>query len=334
VLSDASLEKTTTGVSAVSTKLSLIWVSPEMLFHVVAATCLAAFTYTSHSYLGYPLSTGAFLTGHTLLGTVLGVLLAARVVLGMLRVQAAAKSVQTFAKVSRQIVVLSTFVGETLTVSAGAEIEKKATTKFRFDLVRLLNLGYYSFQLMLNGMKLCVAPTSLKPKDGGKVEADVLSAVDNPTLMVCKMIATLLEQQSSAKRISNEQSAVLMGKVSDLIDAYTEALAIVLAPLPTSFSSFCYFFTCFFSYTVGPLIAFNELGDNLEFATLGLALTVFYTFILSNFFFGLFEAGKTLDAPLKTLASLLATDEMGYSLSDDLSNLVDDEEVPVFLTRP
>jgi hypothetical protein len=280
------------------------------------------------------LSTGAFLSAHALLGTVLGVLLTVRVYLGLQRVATVAKAIQDFAKTCRQIAVLSTFVGETLTVSAGAEIEKNATTKFRYDLVRLLNLSYYSFQLMLNGMKLCVAPSSLKPAAGGNLETDVLSAVDNPTVMVCKMLATLLEQQSSAKRIPNEQCGVLMGKISDLIEAYHSALSVLLAPLPYSLGSFSYFFTCCFCYTVGPVIAFNELGDNLEFGTLGLTLTIFYTFVLSNFFFGLYEAGKNVEAPVKTLTSLLATDEMGYVLSDDLSNLIDDPDVPVMLPRP
>ena len=191
---------------------------------------------------------------------------------------------------------------------------------------------------------------------------------------------------------------------------FTSLLSLSLPFSLPSFLSHCLSLSSLLSDR--PPLSFLLSGDNLEFATLGLALTVFYTFILSNFFFGLFEAGKTLDAPLKvrarlppplpphpppglhrilrlasaiasslglplasdyydgsgfasralrrsprcshllspsltfshllspsltipqTLASLLATDEMGYSLSDDLSNLVDDEEVPVFLTRP
>jgi len=334
VLSDATLTKAQAGMESVSTRLSLSWVTPEMVIHVLASTAVAAFAYVSHSFYGYPLSSGAFLNAHTLLGIVLGVLLTMRVVLGLQRVQAAAAAVQNFAKTCRQIAVLSTFVGETLTVSAGAEVEKKATTKFRYDLVRLLNLSYYSFQLMLNGMKLCVAPTSLKPREGGKLEQETLSAVDNPTVMVCKMIAKLLEQQAAAKRIPNEQCGVIMGKIADLIDAYHSALTLLLAPVPYTLSSFAYFFTCFFCYTVGPIIAINELGDNMQFAGMGLGLTIFYTFILSNFFFGLFEAGKTLEAPLKSLAASLATDDMGYVLSDDLSNLIDDPDVPVLLTRP
>jgi len=333
VLSDATLTRQATSVNVASSKLSLIWATPSMAMHVGLSTALAAVVYISHSSLGYPLSTGAFLTGHTLLGTVLGILLSARVILGLSRVAAAAKAVQTFSKVCRQLAVLSTFVGETLTVSAGAEMEAKATSKFRYELVRLLNLSFYSFQMMLEGMKLCVAPTSLKPKEGGVLEMEQLSAGQNPTVMVCKMIASLVEQQRAAKRISNEQVAVVMEKISELVDAYHEALALVLAPVPSSLGSLTFFFTALFAYTLGPIIAFNELGDNLEFGSLGLGLTVFYTAMLSLFYFGLYEAGKTVEAPLAELSSLLSTSEMGYALSTDLANLVDDAEVPIMLSQ-
>ena len=45
----------------------------------------------------------------------------------MMRVQEAASYVQDFNKNCRQMAVLSSFVNETLTVSAAAEVEKKAT---------------------------------------------------------------------------------------------------------------------------------------------------------------------------------------------------------------
>jgi hypothetical protein len=43
-----------------------------------------------------------------------------------------------------------------------------------------------------------------------------------------------------------------------------------------------------------------------------------------------------IEAPLATVVALIPIDEMGHTLSDDLSNLVDDpdDEVPVFLPRP
>ena len=47
---------------------------------------------------------------------------------------------------------------------AGAEIEKKAVTKYRFELVRLLNLAFYCYSLMLQGMRLAVPPTSCAPR--------------------------------------------------------------------------------------------------------------------------------------------------------------------------
>ena len=329
VASDDKLADTTAKVSTAASKVSFSWVTGEMLAHVVMSTGLAAVVYASHSYFGYPLSTGAFLQLHMLFGVVLGLLLVGRIILGTARIQAAASHVQEFSKGCRQVAVLSTFVVETLTVSAGAEVEKKAIGHFRFELVRLLNYAVYCFMLMMEGKKLAVPPSSLQRIDSGAAEAK-LSAVNNPTVMVCKMIAALLEQQSAAKRISNEQVSVLMNKVSDIIEAYHQSLALALAPTATAFASFTYTFTTIFVYTAGPLIAVNELESNTP-GSFGLGLTVFYTLMLALFYFGLLEAGKLLDAPISALAGLLAIEEMVYVLSDDLASIVDDDSVPVFL---
>ena len=164
-------------------------------------------------------------------------------VMGLTRVQAASKCAQDFNKTCRQFAVLSTFVVETLTVSSGAQSEKKATAAFRYEAVRLLNLAYYSYQLMVQGKKLALAPSALRPKSGGSAESQALSSCKSPTLLVSQMLAKLVEEQRRAGRISNEQTAVMMGKISDLIDAYSSTLTLVLSPTPSSLSSFAYFFT-------------------------------------------------------------------------------------------
>jgi hypothetical protein len=334
VLSDANLKKAQAKVEAAASKVSFSWITAEMVTHVILSTGLAAGVYVVHSIIAYPLSTGAFMKNHLLLGVVLGLLLVGRIILGTSRVQTVASHVQQFTKSCRQMAVLSTFVAETLTVSAGAEMEKKAIGKFRFELVRLLNMAFYCFTLMLEGQKLAVPPSSLQRPDGSMQEMNILSAVDNPTVMICKMIASLLEQQRAAKRISNEQMSVLMVKISDLIEAYHMSLSNVLAPTTSAFASFTYTMTVIFVYTVGPIIAINELEANMQFGGVGLSLTIFYTLLLSLFYFGLYEAGKPVDAPLASLTATLAIEEMFYVLSDDLSSLVDDDSVPVFLPRP
>jgi len=48
-----------------------------------------------------------------------------------------------FASILRTVAMLSSNVSETLTVSAGAELEKKATAKFRYELVMSLNISLY-----------------------------------------------------------------------------------------------------------------------------------------------------------------------------------------------
>jgi predicted membrane chloride channel (bestrophin family) len=67
----------------------------------------------------------------------------------------------------------------------------------------------------------------------------------------------------------------------------------------------------------------------------GAAASQVYAFILSLFMFGLYEAGKVIEAPLQTVLNLVPLDDMSFTLSDDLTNLVDDPDnnVPVFLDR-
>lgn len=167
------------------------------------------------------------------------------------------------------------------------------------------------------------------------MEAEILSAVDNPTIMVAKLIASLVEQQRAAKRISNEQVGVIMTKLSDLIDAYSSSLAIAIAPAPVALSAFASFFTFVWVFTVCPIIALLEV-DKATPTPAAFVLTIASTFFTALFFFGLFEAGNVVEAPLKTVLALTAVDNMCFSLSDDLSSLVDDpdQRVPVFMPRP
>ena len=333
VLSDMSISEVKEKMSSKASKQSLSFVSVEMLCQSALATVIAAVVYISHSYVKFPVTEGVLRVIHLLTGLILGILLTARIVLGVYMTMTATSYVYAFTKSCRSLAVLSTSVTETLTVSAGAEIEKKAVAKFRFELVRLLNLAFYCYSLMLQGLRLAVPPTSLRATESSSLEGELLSAVDNPTVMVTKMISSILEQQRAAKRISNEQVSVLMGKVGDMIDAYHGSLALLLSPAPISLTAFTYFFTAAWVYFSAAALAVIELGDNGEFKTVGLGLTVTYTAFLSLFIFGLYEAGNVVENPLKALMALLATDDMSHSLSHDLASLIDDESVPVFLPR-
>jgi len=332
VASDANLEGKTTALSQRAAKVSLSWLSMDALLHSCISTAVGAITYVAINTMGYPILSGVGPNAHLLAGAVLGMLLVARVVLGVVRTAAAAAQIETFFKSCRSLAVLSCAVNESLTVSAGAEQEKKAAVRFRFELVRLLNLAFFSYSAMLKGMKLAVPPTSLRAPDGGAVEADILATVENPTVMVCKMIAALVEQQRAAKRVSNEVCALLMGKVTELVDGYHSSLAMLLAPMPVQLSTYTLFFVGCWTYTVGPTLAMMELADEADFKKMGFFLTIIYTFVLNLFFFGLYEAGNLVEAPLKYALEQVDTD--ATDLSDELSSLVDDDcSVPVFLPK-
>ena len=129
------------------------------------------------------------------------------------------------------------------------------------------------------------------------------------------------------------QVGVLMGKVGELVDAYHASLALLLSPSPVSLTAFSYFFTAGWVYFSAAAIAIIELGDSAQFEAFGLGMTLVYTAFLSTFVFGLYEAGNVVEHPLKNVMSLLSTEDMAASLSDDLASLVDDETVPVFIPK-
>jgi len=184
---------------------------------------------------------------------------------------------------------------------------------------------------MIKGMKMTVPPPALK---GGKHEAEILAECHNPTLMVVKWIASLIEQQRQAQRVSNEQVAAMMGKLDDVIDAYHGSLAQTLAPSPATLNSFCNVSVTLWVYTFAPVVAMNELNTNEGVRMMsGLLHTLVYTFGSAFFFFGLYEAGTLMEAPVKAVSTLVPLDDLKASLSDDLTTLVDDpeENVPVFL---
>ena len=122
----------------------LSWASQTVVLHAIATSVLTAVL-----FLGMPRWPGIFgsptaeaskasFFAHGVIGIVLGMLLVARVVLGSMRLSEAAANVTAFNKSLRTIAVLSNTVSDALTISAGAELEKKATAKFRYELVRPL----------------------------------------------------------------------------------------------------------------------------------------------------------------------------------------------------
>ena len=334
VMSDASLTRKKTKMEAMANRFALHWVTAEALWSTAVATGISAIVYAAHWHLDLEMTVGVFgSAAHTLTGVVLGMLLVSRVVLGIIYVHNLGACVQDFHSRCRIVAVLSCTVSDTLTISAGAENEKKAATRFRFELVRLLNLSFYCYDLMLQGMKLAVPPTSLRAPEGSELEGEVLSAVEHPTAMVCKLLAELLEQQRAAKRISNEVAAMLMSKLAEMLEAYHSSLSYVMAPSPVALTSFTTFFVTAWAYSAGALIALmeREQGDAAGYSgSYGLTCTMAYTAVLSLFIFGLYEAGKVVEAPVKALKALTTTEEMMASLSDDLASLVSDPAVPIF----
>lgn len=132
------------------------------------------------------------------------------------------------------------------------------------------------------------------------------------------------------------QVGVITGELIKLTSCYQATNGLQFTPMPAMLNGFTYFFVVAWVYTITPVVAVMEMHENGKLNNEGFGLSLAFTFFLALFFFGLFEAGKVIEAPLATVVTLIPIDEMGHTLSDDLSNLVDDpdDEVPVFLPRP
>eukprot|EP00908_Phaeocystis_cordata_P006915 Transcript_17561.p2 GENE.Transcript_17561~~Transcript_17561.p2 ORF type:complete len:342 (+),score=172.54 Transcript_17561:80-1105(+) len=322
-----------TAISKLTSELSFKWVSAEVLGHAILSSMLATATFVlCCMHITEPTIT---MVPHTVIGTILGVLLVVRVYVGVSKAAEVMGLITSYNKSLRTIAVFSTYVNETLTVAAGAELEKKAVANFRYELDRLLNLSNFCFTLMLKGLKMEEPPEALRPQEGAALEAKVLSSVGSPSLMICKWMANLFDQQILASRVSAEQVSAVQTEIGSVMDTYHKTRAMQLAPMPASLSSFTYFFVFLWVYTATPVIAVAELHHNgPEFNLVGTGVTFVMTFVLALFYFGLYEAGKLMESPVKATADLIPLETLSFALSDDITNLTDDpdQSVPVFLS--
>jgi len=170
-------------------------------------------------------------------------------------------------------------------------------------------------------------PASLVPKSNAVNEAELIHNSSCPVLMVCKFLSALVEQQRQAKRVSSEQVAVFMNKISEIGSAYEATTCLRFNVTPVSLSSFAYVFTCLWVYTAIPVVVVTSGADAMSFSTSVIASTS-----LAFFYFGMYEAGTPMDDPLESVLKAMPIAEMATALSADLTSLVEeDESIPVFL---
>lgn len=277
---------------------------------------------------------------HVILGIILGFVLTGRVFIGSMRAYQAATCKSAFCKECRTVALLATTVTETLTISAGAEQEKMATSEFRLELVRYLNLSWYLYKAMLMDVKVVKPPSALKKKSGGTAEQQIFGSTPNPTLMVVKFMAKLLQQQLAAGRIAAAEVPLFWGSFTNMVEVYHETQSLALSAPSVALEGFCKFFTFLWVYTVCPVLAITMQSDNTatdaKFEMGGFLPTIIGSFLVGLFFFGLLEAGKLVEKPVKAMVAISDLEALTVSLSEDLANLIDDPdgEVPVFLPSP
>jgi len=328
---DDDLIAATAKVEKASDRIIFRWLSLEALGHTLLATLLAGAVNIATAGTDFNQSATITLLPHAVTGVVLGLMLTTRILLGSSRAFEAGALLPKFCQSCRTMAVLATHVSETLTIPAGAAMEKAATAGFRYELVRHLNLAWYLFKAMLMDVKVNEAPLALRAQKSS--EAQVHRSVKNPTIVVVKMISKLLDKQLAADRISASNVALFNSELAKLIETYHAAQSMQLSPPSVALEGFTKFFTVVWVYTVCPIVSLTELSHGSKSTSAGFVMALCYSFVLGLFFFGLFEAGKLVVKPVKAIMAVTDLEEMTATLSDDLANLVDDPdgEVPVFL---
>lgn len=332
---DTELQAQQASISAMSLRTSFQWLTCHSVGHTFLATVATGGLYVlAQQFIEPSEIPEPSLLPHLLVGILLGLLLVVCTFVGSQRITQAATQVIMFSKCCRTLSLLAAGVSENLTISAGADLEKKALATFRYELVRYLNLAFYCYSLMLRGLKMQEAPSTLA---GQKMEQHVLAIVGNPVVQVCKWIASLVAKQRVAGRIKDNQAVVFESELVKLIEIYHTSHAMLVAPLPAMLSGFTYTFVVVWVYSFCPVVVATQLAASSPLPYYGgLILSLSTTAFVSLFFFGLYEAGRVIEAPIKQVISLVPIETLTYALSDDLSNLIDDPDnaVPVFLPRP
>jgi len=321
-----------------SSSLSMKFISLDVLAASLVGAILAGVVYLVEDLSPTVAAKAAEeLQVHVVMGIILGFVLTSRIFIGSTRAYQAAACKQAFCKECRTVALLATTVTETLTISAGAEQEKQATSEFRLELVRYLNLSWYLFKAMLMEVKVVKPPPALKKKAGGSAEAQIFAS-KNPTLMVVKFMAKLLQSQLAAGRIAAAEVPLFWSSFTKMVEIYHETQSLALSAPSVALQGFCYFFTFVWVYTLCPVLAITMQSENpgATFPAGGFLPTLFGSFFVGLFFFGLLEAGKLVEKPIKAMVAVSDLEGLTVALSEDLTSLIDDPdgEVPVFLPSP
>lgn len=230
---------------------------------------------------------------HLVLAIVLGLVLVLRLGFAMQQFAAAKAALCSFYAAAATIAVTASHVSEALTISAGAEHEKKGMYMFRSELARLLGFAVRCANVAIKDEPLLKDPHLMTVED-----MLVIGGPHRPTpaLFAVKLVSKLIAMQREAGRFDSALCAQANASIGQMVGAYTSLMSAKKLPLPPSVSELASAWTYGFCFTLPVAVA------SLTSATAWSAPCA--ALLISAFFFALNEVA----AQLEDLPSLFAHD--------------------------
>ncbi|KAG8464925.1 hypothetical protein KFE25_012288 [Diacronema lutheri] len=189
---------------------------------------------------------------HTVLAIVLGLFLVLRLAHAMYQFSVAKAALSRFYSAATAIAITASHVTEALTISAGAEHEKKGVYTFRSELARLLGFSVRCLNHAVKGEPVVKDPHLMTVEDmlvvGGAHKP-------TPTLFAVKLVSKLIAMQREAGRFDAALCAQVNASVSEMVAAYNEVMSTKKMPLPASVSELATAWTFGFCFTVPVVIS-------------------------------------------------------------------------------
>jgi len=191
---------------------------------------------------------------HEIIGLVLGVYLVLRLAMAVNVYQQTKAAVGAFHSACVTIAITSAHVQEALTISAGAEHEKKGIAHFRAELARLLG---FSARCLTHAVK---GEAVIKDSHLMKVEEMLVIGSapyhPTPTLFATKLVSKLIAQQREAGRLDSALVAEFNAQVSEMVKSYNSVMALKKMSPPASIREFATAWLYAFALTVPIVLAY------------------------------------------------------------------------------
>ncbi|KAJ1618309.1 hypothetical protein T492DRAFT_1093492 [Pavlovales sp. CCMP2436] len=220
---------------------------------------------------------------HTVLAIVLGLFLVLRLAHAMYQYSVCKAAICNFYAAAATLAITASFVTEALTISAGAEHEKKGMSNFRTELARTLGFAARCVSHAIKGEPVAKDAHLMTVEDMLIISS---AARPTPALYAVKLATKLLAAQHEAGRLNAALCAQASVSVSQMVSAYN-TIAASKMPVPASLGEFATAWLFGFCFTVPVVIS------ALTFTTPWVSPCA--SLLVSAFFFALNEMSVQLE---------------------------------------